>query len=294
MARDRDGSSALLATLAVGMAAVCFGSVPYFAKTLTDAGMVAPAIAFYRYLLVAVVLSPFLLLGTKTRSATAWGALAGAAMGLGWTGFVKSIALIPVATAGIVYMSYPVFTLVIAWLWFRQPVTARSSASAAMILIASLLVSAPTRPLLDGESTGLLFAFVAPVTFAFAIHVIASKLDGIPPLSRVASLAFGAAIALLPLVLSFPASDVLPSSASGWWQIAGIGLVTALIPQLLYVGNAPLIGATKSAMLGGLELPTMILIGWLAFDETLGPLQLAAAALVLLAIALTRRLPSRL
>ena len=293
MLRSWGCHSALLATLAVGLAAVCFGSVPYFARTLTDAGMAAPAIAFYRYLLVAVVLSPFLLLGPRHRAATVWGALAGAAMGVGWTGFVKSVAVIPVSTAGIIYMSYPVFTVVIAWLWFRRRITSRSSASAALILTASFLVSAPTGPLLGDKGTGLLFAFVAPVTFAFAINVIAGKLDGLPPLSRVASLALGAVIALLPLVLSSSAMDLLPGPASGWWTIAGIGVVTALVPQLLYVGNAPLIGATKSAMLGGLELPTMILIGWLAFGETLGTEQVAAATLVLLAIALTPSTPSQ-
>jgi len=294
MAQSQGRNTSLLAALAVAMAAVGFGSVPYFAKTLTNSGMAAPAIAFYRYLLVAIVLSPFLLLGAKSRPATAWGILAGAAMGVGWSGYVKSIALIPVSTAGIVYMSYPVFTVMIAWLWFRQGFTSQSLASSAMILIAASLVSAPAQPPSGFErNSGLLFAFIAPVTFALAINILASKLDGIPPLSRVAGLALGAVIGLLPFVLPLAATEVLPNSASDWWIIVGICVVTALIPQFLYVINAPLIGATKSAMLGGIELPVMILIGWLAFDEEFGLKQLAAALLVLLSITLTPSAPTR-
>jgi len=294
MAHRHACSASLIASLSIAAAAVGFGSVPYFAKTLTDSGMAAQAIAFYRYLLVAVVLSPFLFVGSKAGSKIAWGVLAGAAMGVGWTGYVMSIALIPISTAGVIYMSYPVFTVVIACLWFRQSFTARSLAASAMIVAAALMVSAPSQAHGDHESGfGLLFALIAPVTFAFAVNVLASKLEGISPLSRVAGLAFGAVIGLLPLVLPLAETQMLPESASDLWKIAGIGLVTALIPQLLYVSNAPLIGAQKSAMLGGIELPTMILIGWLAFGEPLSPGQFIAASLVLLAVTVTPSTPSQ-
>ena len=46
-------------------------------------------------------------------------------------------------------------------------------------------------------------------------------------------------------------------------------------------------------MTGSVELPTMFVIGWLAFGETLGSAQLVAGALVLLAIALAPSLAGR-
>jgi drug/metabolite transporter (DMT)-like permease len=39
-------------------------------------------------------------------------------MGVGWVGYVRAVEIAPVSTAGILYMTYPVFTLLIAWLVF--------------------------------------------------------------------------------------------------------------------------------------------------------------------------------
>ena len=46
-----------LATLGVVAASALFGIVPVFARSLTDAGMAAHAVAFYRYVLAVAVLA---------------------------------------------------------------------------------------------------------------------------------------------------------------------------------------------------------------------------------------------
>jgi len=275
-----------IATCASVLAAVGFGLVPIFAKNLTDAGIAAQAVAFYRYLLVAIVLLPFLSIGQGMRSATLWGVLCGAAMGIGWTGYVKAVESAPVSTVGILYMTYPMFTLAIAWLLFRQQPGFRSIVAALTVLTAAVVA---TTPALTGNEriSALLIALTAPVTFGFAINVLANKLSSIPPLSRIASVALGAVLGLLPLIVSLEAERLLPASPADWWMIVGIAVVTALIPQLLYVISAPRIGAAKSAMAGSMELPTMLLVGWLAFGEPIGPTQLVAAAMLLTAVAIT-------
>jgi drug/metabolite transporter (DMT)-like permease len=50
---------------------------------------------------------------------------------------------------------------------------------------------------------------------------------------------------------------------------------------------APRIGPARAAAAGAFELPTMLAIGWLAFAEPLGAVELTAAALVIGAILLT-------
>ena len=64
-------------------------------------------------------------------------------------------------------------------------------------------------------------------------------------------------------------------------------LATALVPQLLYTACSPVIGTARTAIAGSVELPVMFAIGWLAFDETLRPVQIVACAMVLGAILLT-------
>ncbi len=268
------------------LAAVGFGLVPLFAKGLTDAGLAAPAVAFYRYGLVAVVLSPFLLVGRETRRATLWGIACGAAMGVGWTGYVKAIETVAISTVGILYMTYPMFTILFSWLWFRQRPGIRSVAASVIILAAAVAATTPATTGSDRISS-LLIALAAPVTFGFAINVLASKLSTIPPLSRIASVALGAVLGLLPLTLSLEPQELLPASPTHWWMIVGIMLVTALIPQLLYVVSAPRIGAAKSAMAGSVELPTMLLVGWLSFGESVRTAQILAVVMILVAVAIT-------
>ncbi len=278
--------SVTLATFAAVLAAVGFGTVPFFAKNLTNAGMAAQAVAFYRYVLVCIALLPFLAIQPVTRSGAVWGILCGAAMGIGWSGYVKAIEIIPVSTVGVLYMTYPMFTVLIAWVWFRQQPNLRSILAAVTVVTAAAIVMTPAAVGTE-ESFAFLVALTAPVTFGFAINVLVQKLSSIPPLSRIASVALGAVLGLLPLVLSLESNMLLPASASDWRMIIGIAVVTALIPQLLYVVSAPRIGAAKIAMAGSVELPTMFLIGWISFDESITSAHFVAAVLVLAAVIIT-------
>ena len=83
---------------------------------------------------------------------------------------------------------------------------------------------------------------------------------------------------------------MLPSDSSDWLLIVGIGMGTALVPQLAYSVAAPFIGPARTAMAGAIELPTIFVIGWLAFDEAIGWPHLLAGALVIGAVVVT---PSR-
>ena len=276
----------LAATVMVALAAVCFGVVPYFAKSLGDAGIAAPAIAFYRFGLTALVLSPFLLLRRDGRSTTFWGMAAGAGMGLGWLGYVEALKTVPVSTLGVIYMTYPIFTVLIAWLWFRERPAGGSILAGLIILAAAVLAMSPGA--VGGEATAaLLIALSAPLSFGIAINILTNQLVRIPPLSRIACVTLGAALGLLPLVVALDAAALLPGDAGQWWLIGGIAIATALLPQLIYTVNAPRIGAARTAMAGSVELPTMFLVGWLGFGESIGPLQLIAAGMVLAAIVIT-------
>ena len=274
------------ATFISVLAAIGFGTVPFFAKNLIDAGFSAQTIAFYRYFPVALLLSPFLLIGPESRSATIWGVLGGAAMGMGWAGYVKAVESIPVSTVGIVYMTYPMFTVLIGWLWFRQRLTARSIIASMIVLAATVIATSPVLAINEVVSN-LLVALAAPITFGFAINILAVKLSSISPLSRIASVAWGAVLGLLPLILMREHEQLLPTSLLDVSMIVGIAIITALVPQLLYVISAPRIGAAKSAIVGSVELPTMLLIGWAVFQETIDLTQIVAAIMIITAVIMT-------
>ncbi|MCY0148072.1 DMT family transporter [Hoeflea sp. G2-23] len=277
-----------LATFAVIAASVGFGLVPYFARTLTAEGMAPHAIAFFRYAFAAIVLLPFVWLARAQWMALIWGLVAGIGMGVGWVGYVRAVEIVPVSTAGILYMTYPVFTLLIAWLVFGDSPGRRAILAALMIVAAAALATSPDAITPD-QVPALILSLAAPLGFGFGINVLVHKLAVLKPVVRIACVSLGSVLGLLPLMATTPVAALFPVTVSGWWLVAGIAFGSALVPQLLYTVAAPVIGTARTAIAGSFELPTMFLVGWFAFAEPVGTAQWAACAIVILAIALTPR-----
>jgi len=289
---EQSGSAA--GTALIVLAAVAFGTVPFFARGLIEGGMSPVAVAFWRFALSGIVLAPLLLRVLHERAAILWAVSAGLALGVGWIGYATALETLPVATAGVLYMTYPLFTALLGWLWFGFRPTQRTLLAAGLVLAAAL-VSSSTGPVSRSDLPAMLLALAAPLGFAYGIAVLTMKLAALPVLSRMASVQLGATLGLLPLFVATggTAAAVVPASAGGWWLVAGAAIVTALLPQLVYTIYAPRVGATRTAVAGSAELPTMFLVGWLAFSEPLGPGQWLACALIVVAIFLAPARPTR-
>jgi drug/metabolite transporter (DMT)-like permease len=278
--------STLVATLAVALTAIMFGLVPLFARQLQAEGVGAATIALARYLLSAIVLLPFLPLArAKRREALLIGG-AGMALGLGWIAYLQAIEVAPIAAAGVIYMSYPLFCLAFAWLLLGQRPSGRAVAAGLMILLAAGLLLDPGG-LPPGTALALLWSLPAPATFGFIVLVLCALTPNLTALEKLAAGMGGSALGLAPMALTQEPGSVLPQTVEGWAWIAGLGLVTALLPQLLYTIAAPRLGAARASAAGSFELPMMLAIGWIAFGETLGLRGAVASALVLAAIALS-------
>jgi len=289
---DRGGLPYALAGLGVLLASVCFGIVPYFSRSLTDQGLAPYAIAFYRYILAAVLLLPLLMRQVAAWREVLWGMGAGVIMGLGWVGYVTALKTVPTSTVGVLYMTYPVFTVVIAWALFADRPTRRSLIACALIIAAAVIAGSPASVPLEHLPT-LLLSLAAPFGFGFGISVLVHRLSRIPPLARIGSVSLGSVLGLLPMVLMSEAAAVLPQSTDDWVLIAGIGLVTALIPQWIYTICSPMIGTARTAVIGSIELPTMFAVGLLAFGEAITTIHIIACALVLAAIVLVQSRSTR-
>ena len=279
--------SSLLPTILVVLACFCFGTIPYFGRTLTDAGMAPHAVAFYRYGISALVLFPLLLRIPRARwKIVCWGVFSGALVGLGWVGYVNGLKTVPVSTIGVLYMTYPVFTVLVGWAWFGDRPSFKALCGASIVLLAALLASSPAA--VDPQHLpAMLTSLTAPISFGIGINILVHKLNPISPIKRVASFTVGASLSLVPLLIATEPQAVLPQTPVQWQLIAGLALGTALIPQLIYTTYAHRIGAARSAVAGSIELPTMFFIGWFALGETIGPAQWLACVLITLAIVLT-------
>ena len=272
-----------LATLLIAATAVLFGLVPLFARGLQAEGVGPATIALSRYAFTMAVIWPFLPLArAKRREALRLGA-AGMAMGLGWIGWLEAVKVAPVAAAGVVYMSYPLFTALFAWLLLGQRPGPRALCAGLMALSAAALLLDPAT--LTAEAlAALLWSLPAPITFGLIIVALSALTPGLSPLERMASAMSGAVLGLAPLALAAEAGALAAAGPRAWGLFLGLGVATALLPQFLYSVSAPQVGPARAASAGAFELPTMLAVGWLAFGEPLGPREGLAAALVIGAI----------
>ena len=139
-----------------------------------------------------------------------------------------------------------------------------------------------------------MIALAAPLGFSYGIAVLTMKLDALNVVARMASIQLGTLLGLAPLIVGTGGfSTLLPTSSSGWWLVVGVAVLAAFVPQLVYTIWAPRIGATRTAIAGSIELPTMFLVGWIAFAEPLGVGQWIAGAFVLTAIFLSQARQTR-
>lgn len=267
-----------------------FGTLPFFARTLGEEGLAPPAIAFYRFVFTALVLLPFL----KRARASLWGFGGGAAMGLGWIGFVASLDVMSVAQAGVIFMTYPFFAILFGAVLFGERVSGRGLFAAALVVAAAALV-APWREAGGmagaGDGSGailgaLLLALAAPAAYGLLINLIVRRVSALPALSAVAAIALGAVAGLTPVVLTVEPAALVPATGYGLAVLAVFSVVTAFLPQFTMSVFAPRIGATRTALAGGAELPTMFVVGWIAFGEAVGLVHAMAAGLIIAAIAL--------
>ncbi len=274
------------ATILLLVAALFYGTMPFFTKSLTDVGIPPYAVEFYRYAITAAVLFPALITHRQLWVPICWGLSAGFCVGLGWIGYARALEVAPVSSVAVLYMTFPVFALLIGWLFYGDRPGKRACAAAAIILAAAVLAQPPS--VVSGDQLpALLMSLSAPLSFGYSVNIVTRKLVVLPPVTRIATLAFGATIGLSPLVVASHFHSLVPSAPGGWWFVAGIALITALIPQLLYLTNAPVVGPARTSMISSAELPTNFIIGWLAFAEAIGPVQWIACILILGAILLT-------
>lgn len=271
-----------VATLTVVFASIALGSAALFVRPLRDAGIAPASLAFFRYAITAVVLLRSLNLTPEKRPATYWGLAGGATAGLGWIAYADSLGNADLATTGVAYMTYPIFSLVSCRLLFGKRAGLRTVLGGLLVVLAAAIALGPTALLAVSPAL-----FIAPATFGFSIAVLTERLGPLNPSERLSAVAVGATLALAPLTLSLPSEQVLPANVSAWALLVGVALGCGLLPMWVYGAAAPLIGSARTSVAGTAELPTMFVIGALVFGEAIEPSHLVAGAIILGSILLT-------
>ena len=203
-----------------------------------------------------------------------------------------SILLTSVANTTLLANLAPIFVTAVAWFVFRESPQRLFLAGLAASISGTLLLIGAN---FGGDNRTLLGDALGVVTAMFyaAYQLSVSRLrTNVPTASVMALSSTIMAILLLPIAWR-SGERILPLTDAGWLKLIGIALFAQVIGQSLIAWAMAHLTATFSSV-GLLLQPVMAtLFAWILLGETVGPLQFAGGALVLLGIMLARQASQR-
>jgi drug/metabolite transporter (DMT)-like permease len=270
------------------LAGAGFGLNPLFAKMAYAAGLGPSGALLWRFVGLMLLTLPFLPRAARTPGHFARGLALGAAMALGTLSYFRALEVLPVATAAMVYYTYPLFTVAIGWFVLRRRPKPRAFYAAGLVLVAVALVVSPGRLAAD-QWTALLACFLAPLAFATMLQAFQSWFPAYTLMERSSTTALGHTLVLLPAAFIWSDGLVVPESAAGWQAVVGIATLASLLPQLCLMHGVTRAGAERTAVGGSTELMMSVTLGWVVFAEPIQPTVVAGVAVLLAAIYVARR-----
>jgi drug/metabolite transporter (DMT)-like permease len=265
----------------VALGAVGFGLMPLFARTAYADGLPPLSLLSWRFAIAFACLLPFLprMLGARRDMMIA--VVAGA--GYMGTMFFYFLALqhLTVALTVLILFTYPLFTILIGWLGFREKLTWQNALAALLVLVAAALILAPAGLGHDVNALALGMAFIPPLAYAVFMHVAARPLSGMAIPVRLGGVFLGGLLAMLALGLAMDGRISAPATTTGWAATVALAILSTVGALGLLLYGAPIAGAERTAVAGASELVTALIVGAVAYGEDLSATTLAGAALII-------------
>ncbi|MGI8781697.1 MAG: DMT family transporter [Solirubrobacteraceae bacterium] len=271
--------------------AVAFGAMGIFGKLAYDEGATVGTLLAVRFLLAAALFWVLVVgTGAAPRLRTLSRSDLGIALALGGVGYsaqagayFAALARLEASLLSLLLYTFPGMVTVAAIALGRERANRRTAA-------ALVLASAGLFLVLAGAGTGALdplgtvLGVSAAVIYSTYVLTSASVADRVSPLVLSALVCTGAATTLT--LVSAAGGDLHPGdvSAAGFGWLAGIAVISTVGAVSLFFAGLKRVGPTTASILSTAEPLTTVLLAFLAFGESLGPMQLAGGALVVGAV----------
>ena len=264
------------AVAALVAAALVFAAMALATK-LAAARLPGPEIAFIRFLIglaaCALAATRFRLRARNKLGLFMRGAYGGAAVLFYFIG----IAHLPVGIATLLNYTAPVFTAIYAAAFLGEAITRATLGALGLTSVGVVMVmlgTAPPGSLMLGrwQLVGVLSAMLSGAAVATIREV--RKTDGSWEIFAAFCLA-GAVISAGPAVAAW-----VPPRPTEWLILAAVG-VTSVVGQLLMTHALRYVRAAVGGIIAQLTPVTSLAFGWVLFDDRIGGLALAGAALTL-------------
>lgn len=289
----RDGAAARAAPYAVlGVALLAVSNGAIFAR-LADAPPLA--IAAWRVTLALVVVLPLAfsvrLPATATRHSLACAAGAGAMLALHFATWIASLEYTTIARSVLFVSTSPIWVALLQ-LASGQGAPPRVTLLALALAVAGAAVVSGAGQGGDGAFTGDLLALAGGVAMA-GYFLLSRRAQSELPFRSYLGIAYGVAAALLWAAVIATGTQASAFAAGTWWALAGMALVSQLIGHSGYNWSLRHLDPLFVAVVSVGEPVLAALLGWWLIGEALDARTAAGGLLILAAIALAARQPSK-
>lgn len=196
--------------------------------------------------------------------------------------------LIPVPLAVLIFYLWPAISTVASWLLRRDRFRAKTAAG--LVLAFAGIALALNVEFTAAQARGVWFAAGASVTWSLAFILMGQFFEGrdTRPATFYANMV---ALAVFILACLVTRELRLPQSMRGWTGLAGVGFFYSFALIGLFAATAR-IGPMRAGFYMNFEPIAALLLAALILGQTLAPVQLAGAALVICALFLFRSGPA--
>lgn len=261
-----------------------FGTIGIFRRYIP---LPSAFLAFSRGILGGMFLLAFLRLKRRkpekklpVRTAL-WLAVSGAVMGVNWILLFEAYNYTTVAVATLCYYMQPTIVVLLSPILFRERLTLRKGACAAvavagMVLVSGVIGGGPQA----GDPRGILFGLGAAACYA-AVVIMNKKITGVEAFQKTKIQLLSAGIVMIPYLLLTGGFNVGGVSVLTVILLLTVGIVHTGIAYVLYFRSLDGLRAQSAAILSYIDPVAALFFSALFLREPLGLAGIAGAVMII-------------
>lgn len=279
----------VLCAIASGL---CYGLMGYFGISILDSGSSVYNMMFWRYasssLFMAILLMKYGSVKESLKTLVRAALMGGLIYSLGSIAYFISGKLIGTGLAMVIFFVFPAMVVLINRLFYKILINRIYYLALGLILLGIVLLADIGESSIDVVGIG--FAVIS--AFFYAIYIVLSKDNKMPPVLSTFMVSIGCAFACFLFALTDD-SFFVPTNLAVWVDICGIGIICTAIPILLLLESLKYISSEKAAIFSVLEPVFTVIFGMILLGEMISFKQGLGIALLLIG-ALATLIPKKI
>ena len=222
--------------------------------------------------------------------------------------YYASLETVPASLAGVLVYTYPVIVAVLSLRFATRLPGRRPWVALGLAVVGSVLALGGIDVRSAPPISGLLLVWASALIYSVWI-ILSARLSGerqhrLASDAPAASTPVGDAAVTTAVMMTATAAvfagaavatgrPVDPPSIplAAWPLLLAIGFLASFLAIQTFYAGTRRIGAAKAALISTVEPPVIVVLAWLALGQTLAPIQLAGAALILVGVIVAQTAP---